>query len=260
MNEYFKGKVALITGAGSGIGAASAIHLASQGASVALLSRTRQELEETARQIPSDKALVIEADIAKEDDIKSAYQQVENKWGRLDIVFANAGINGVWAPIDELSFSDWQKTVDVNLHGTFLTVKYAVPYLKKQGGSVVVNASINGTRVFSNTGATAYSCTKAAQVAMVKMLSLELAKHKIRVNAICPGAIDTEIEDNTYKRNVNKEKEPVDYPEGIVPLTRGEPGRAEQVANLFAFLASDLSSHITGTEIWIDGAESLFKG
>ena len=254
-------KVAFVTGAGSGIGAATARRLAQAGARVALLSRTRQELEQVARSIGEEQALVIEADVAREDDITAAYEQVINTWGRLDVVFAIAGVNGVWAPIEELTLDDWQKTIDINLTGTFLTVKYAVPHLKKQsGGSVIVGASINGTRVFSNTGATAYSCSKAGQVALAKMLALELAKHRIRVNVICPGLINTEIEDNTEKHDVESEKEPVEYPQGFVPLNDGNPGEPEQVADLVYFLASDLSSHITGTEVWIDGGESLLKG
>jgi NAD(P)-dependent dehydrogenase (short-subunit alcohol dehydrogenase family) len=122
---------------------------------------------------------------------------------------------------------------------------------------VIVTASINGTRTFSNTGATAYSATKAAQVAMTKMLALELAKHKIRVNAVCPGAIDTEIQENTEKRDLEKEQEPVEFPEGKIPLTDGKPGTADEVAELVLFLASDRSRHITGTPVWIDGGQSL---
>ena len=260
MSDSLKGKVALINGAGSGIGAATAQRLAQEGARVALFSRTPEELEQVAQQIGMEQALVIPGDVSHEDDIKAAYQQIIDHWGRLDIVFAIAGINGVWAPIEELSLDDWQKTIDINLTGTFLTIKYAVPHLKQQGGSVIVGASINGTRVFSNTGATAYSCSKAGQVAMTKMLALELAKHRIRVNVVCPGAINTEIEDNTQRQNIEKEKEPAEYPEGMIPLTDGDPGEPEQVAELVYFLASDMSSHITGTEIWIDGAESLLKG
>ena len=260
LTPSLENKVAFVAGAGSGIGAAAAQRLAQAGARVALISRTKEELEQVAQSIGEDKTLVIEADVAREDDVKAAYQQVIDAWGRLDIVFAIAGVNGVWAPIEELSLDDWQKTIDINLTGTFLTVKYAVPHLKKQGGSVIVGASINGTRVFSNTGATAYSCSKAGQVAMTKMLALELAKHRIRVNVICPGAINTEIEDNTEKHNVEKEKEPIEFPEGMIPLNDGNPGEPEQVADLVYFLASDLSSHITGTEVWIDGGESLLKG
>jgi NAD(P)-dependent dehydrogenase (short-subunit alcohol dehydrogenase family) len=139
-------------------------------------------------------------------------------------------------------------------------VKYAVPHLKKQGGSVIITSSVNGTRIFSNTGATAYSCTKAAQVAFTKMVALELAEHRVRVNVICPGAISTNIEESTEQRDLDEIREPVEYPEGRIPLTDGKPGSAEQVAQLVLFLASDAASHITGTEMWIDGAESLLMG
>ncbi|CAA9551035.1 MAG: 3-oxoacyl-[acyl-carrier protein] reductase, partial [uncultured Thermomicrobiales bacterium] len=128
-----------------------------------------------------------------------------------------------------------------------------------QGGVVVITSSVNGTRIFSNTGATAYSCSKAAQVAFTKMVALELAPHKVRVNVICPGAIETEISENTEQRNTDRVKIPVEFPKGAHPL-RGEPGTAEQVARLVLFLASDAADHITGTEMWIDGAESLLRG
>jgi NAD(P)-dependent dehydrogenase (short-subunit alcohol dehydrogenase family) len=155
---------------------------------------------------------------------------------------------------------EWDKTLEVNLKGTFLTGKYAVPYLKQHGGSVIITSSVNGTRMFSNTGATAYACSKAAQVAFAKMVALELAKHRIRVNVICPGAIETSIDESTEQRNVEREKEPVEYPEGQIPLTDGQSGSSEQVAELVYFLASDASGHISGTEIWIDGAQSLLQG
>lgn len=256
------GKVALITGAGSGIGQAAALLLAKEGAKIAALGRTEDELQETVAQIQDagGEAIPVSADISQPQEMQQAVQQIENQWGRLDIVFANAGINGVWAPLEELEPEEWDKTINVNLKGTFLTVKYAVPHLKKQGGSVIVTSSVNGTRIFSNTGATAYSCTKAAQVAFTKMVALELAEHRIRVNVICPGAITTSIQENTQQRDLDKIREPVEYPEGKIPLTDGKPGSSEQVAQLVLFLASEASSHITGTEIWIDGAESLLMG
>ncbi len=257
-----QGKVALITGGGSGLGEAAAKVLAREGAKVAVVGRTENELKEVANAIKRDggEAITVRADIAKPEEMEQATSQVYDHWGRLDIVFANAGINGVWAPIEDLTPEDWQQTININLNGTFYTIKYAAPYLKRNGGSVVITASVNGTRIFSNTGATAYSCTKAAQVAMGKMLALELAKYKIRVNVICPGAIESEIDDNTEKRNVEQEKEPVEFPEGMIPLTDGAPGKAADVGELVLFLASDAAKHISGTEIWIDGAESLLKG
>lgn len=256
------GKVALITGAGSGIGKAAALRLAKEGAKIGALDLDENDLKGTIQEIQNQggESIALTADIANAKDMQNATKTLVDRFGRLDVVFANAGINGVWAPLEELTPEDWTKTITNNLTGTYLTVKYAVPYLKRQGGSVIVTASVNGTRTFSNTGATAYSTSKAGQVAFTKMTALELAKHKIRVNVICPGAISTNISQSTQKRNVEKEKEPVKFPEGEIPLTGGKPGQPEQVAELVLFLASDDASLITGTEIWIDGGESLLVG
>jgi NAD(P)-dependent dehydrogenase (short-subunit alcohol dehydrogenase family) len=257
-----RSQVALITGGGSGIGKAAAILLAKNGVRVGVLSRNEKEVQSVVDDIKKQggEAIPLTADVSDADEMKAAFEQLVEKWDRLDIVFANAGINGVWAPLEDLQPEDWDSTLDVNLKGTFLTVKYAVPYLKRQGGSVIITSSVNGTRIFSNTGATAYATSKAGQVAFTKMVALELAKHKVRVNVICPGAIETNIDENTEKKNVEREKEPVDFPEGEIPLTRGAPGSSEQVAELVLFLASDAASHITGTEMWIDGGQSLLQG
>lgn len=257
-----RGKVALITGAGSGIGKATSLLLAKEGAKIGVLSRTREEVNRVAEQIVAagGEAIPVVADVAQPDQMKRAVQQVIERWDRIDIVFANAGINGVWAPIEELQPDEWDRTLTINLKGTFLTVKYAVPYLKKQGGSVIITSSVNGTRIFSNTGATAYSCSKAAQVAFAKMIALELASDKVRVNVICPGWIETQIEESTEQRDLEEVRIPVEFPEGSDPLTGDKPGHPDQVARLVLFLASDAADHITGTEIWIDGGESLLRG
>lgn len=256
-------KVALVTGGGSGIGEAAAVLFAREGAKVAILGRTEEKLKETVKRITDagGEALAVQGDVSKYPDMERVVGEVVEKWGRLDVVFANAGINGVWAPIDELKPEEWEKTIAINLTGTFFSIKAAVPALRKQGGgSVIVTSSINGTRVFSNSGASAYSSTKAGQVALTQMLALELAKDRIRVNVICPGAIETEIEESTERRDLDKAKEPVEFPEGDIPLTDGKPGKAEQVAKLALFLASDDADHITGTPVWIDGGQSLLKG
>jgi NAD(P)-dependent dehydrogenase (short-subunit alcohol dehydrogenase family) len=255
-------KVAFITGAGSGIGRAAALLLAREGACVAALGRSEDETRDAVEEIRNagGQAIAVIADISHPDEMQRAVRQTVDKWNRIDIVFANAGINGVWAPVEELAPEDWDQTLNVNLKGTFLTVKYTVPYLKKQGGSIIVTSSVNGTRIFSNTGATAYSSSKAGQVAFTKMIALELAKHKVRANVICPGWIETKIEESTQKRDLEAIKEPVEFPEGNVPLTDGKAGTPEQVAQLVLFLASDASNHITGTEVWIDGGESLLMG
>ncbi|HEV7278227.1 MAG TPA: SDR family NAD(P)-dependent oxidoreductase [Devosiaceae bacterium] len=254
-----RGKLALVTGGGSGIGEAAALKLAEAGADVAVLGRTRDELEETAAAIRDlgRRSPALVADISKDDEMRAAFSELEQAFGRLDFVFANAGINGVWAPLAELSYEDWNKTMSINLGGTFLTLHYAIPLMQKQGGSIAITSSINGTRTFTSAGASAYSSTKAGQLALAQMAALELAKHRIRVNVICPGAIESEIDDNTKKRNVERAEEPAEYPDGDVPLTDGRPGKAEDVGDLVVFLASDRSRHVTGTPIWIDGGQSL---
>lgn len=255
-------RVALVTGAGSGIGRASAKLLAKEGAAVALLGRTEEELVEVAGAIDSDggRAIAMVADISSVDEVRGACDRVVDELGGLDIVFANAGVNGVWAPIDELEPEEWESTLRINLTGTFYTIKYAVPHLRRRGGgSIVVTSSVNGTRMFSNTGASAYATSKAGQVALVKMLAPELGPQAIRINVVCPGAIDTAIDENTEQRDLEGAGLPVEFPRGKIPLG-GEPGTSDQVAQLVLFLASDASSLITGTEVWIDGAQSLLQG
>jgi NAD(P)-dependent dehydrogenase (short-subunit alcohol dehydrogenase family) len=262
LNFSLEGCVSVVTGGGSGIGRAAAEALAGSGSMVAVVGQTKDELDDVLSALGGEAKghLAIVADVSSELDLGNAFATISTRYGRLDVVVANAGINGVWAPLQELKVEEWDRTLAVNLRGTFLTLKLALPLLSQRGGSVVVVSSINGTRVFSNSGATAYSCSKAAQVAFTKMTALELAKDKIRVNVVCPGAIKTNIDDSTERRSLDGIHLPVEFPEGDVPLTGGKPGSAEQVAQLIAFLACDASSHITGTEIYIEGGQSLLQG
>ena len=253
-------KVALVTGGGSGMGAGTAQVLAEAGAKVAVLDVNTAQAEAVAESIRAagGEALALTADISQPQQVEQAIADLIAQWGRLDILFANAGINGVWAPIDDLTVEEWQRTIDINLSGTFYTIKFAAPYMKRQGGSIVITSSVNGTRVFSTTGATAYSCTKGALVVMAKMLALELAQDRIRVNVICPGSIETNIIASTERRNLDRVTIPKVFPEGRrIPLTDGKRGTPEDVGQLVLFLASDASKHISGTEMWIDGAQTL---
>jgi NAD(P)-dependent dehydrogenase (short-subunit alcohol dehydrogenase family) len=257
-----KDKVALITGGGSGIGEATAKQMAREGAKVAVIGRTQEKLDTTVKDIQAQggTGLPISADVSQADQMQQVMQQIIDQWGQLDIVFAHAGVNGVWAPIEELEPDEWQQTLNINLMGTYLTVKYSVPHLKQQGGgSIIITSSVNGTRMFSNTGATAYMCSKAGQLAFMKAMALELGPCRIRVNAICPGKVETDINQTTEARDIENLGKQVEFPEGKIPLTDGRPGASADVAELVTFLASDAARFISGTEIWVDGAESLVK-
>lgn len=256
------GKVALVTGAGSGIGKAAAWQLSREGFAVAVVGRNRQEILATAEELSREggHAHAIVADISIDEEMRLAVMHAVERFGRLDVVVANAGINGTWAPIEDLRPHEWDQTIETNLRGTYLTIHHAVPHLKAGGGgAIVVVSSINGTRTFTTPGATAYSATKAAQVAMVQQLSLELARHRIRINAVCPGEIDTNITDNTDLRDEDKTAIPVVWPEGQVPITGGRPGRSRDVAEVIAFLAGDKARHVTGTPVWVDGGQGLLR-
>lgn len=254
-------KVALVTGAGSGIGKAAAIRMAQEGARVAALGKSEAGLEEVVNTITANggEAMRLLVDVTDQTEMQQAMSRVDAEWGQLDIVFANAGINGVWAPLDDLTVEEWEQTLKVNLTGTFITVRSALPLLSLNGGSIIITSSVNGTRIFSNSGASAYSTTKAGQLAFAKMIALELAPKGIRVNVICPGAIGTPINTKTIIRNTDQIRIPIEFPKGWHPL-RGERGQPEDVASVVVFLASDAAQHVTGTEMWVDGGESLLRG
>lgn len=254
------GRYALVTGAGSGIGKAAAIKLAEAGAHVALIGRTVEELKETADIIGAlgRQSLVLGADVAREDEVAGAFEEVRKNFAKLDFSFANAGINGLWTPIEEFPYEEWNKTQSINLGGTFLTVKHTIPLMRANGGgSIAITSSINGTRTFTTAGASCYSASKAAQFAFGQQAAVELGAYGIRVNIICPGAITTNIGESTRRVNTDAIKVPVDFPNGNIPLTGKTPGKAEDVGDLVVFLASDRSRHVSGTPIWIDGAQGL---
>lgn len=262
MQISLEDQVILITGGSEGIGKQIALQTAQCGAKVAVIARHEDDLKKVVSQIESDGGTAIwaSADVTSSDQMKAAVEKVLDRFGRLDGVVANAGTNGTWKPIDEMTPEEWRSTIDVNLTGTYITIHHCVPHLRRQGkGSIVVMASINGTRTFSHEGASAYAASKAGQTALAQMLALELAKSKIRVNVVCPGAIDSEIHEKTNRQNLEKIQTRVEYPDGKIPLVDGPFGDPEHVANLTAFLLSDLSGHITGTPIWIDGGQSLIS-
>ena len=254
-------QVAFITGAASGIGAATARRFAEEGARVALADvqheegdRIRRELEAAGHQ-----AIYVDCDVSQADAVQHAIETTVERFGKLDIVFANAGINGVWAPVEELQPDEWDKTLDINLKGTFLTVHFAVPHLKRNGGgSIIITSSVNGTRTFSNPGTSAYSSSKAGQVAFMKIMALELGRHNIRCTAVCPGFIYTNIQQRTEERDTDKIGLEVELPKGSPAIDEGA-GHPDEVADVCVFLASDLGRHVSGVEIYVDGGASLLR-
>ncbi len=284
-------KVALVTGAASGIGRATALKFAQEGARVGLLDVSQDALDDAVAEINGNLplslkgsrrerregapvesggtrgpggegafALALKVDVRDPDGMAAAVAQLTGAYGRLDILFANAGINGVWAPVAEITPDEFDQTMDINLKGTFLSITSALPALRRQGGSIVITSSVNGTRNFSNSGGSVYSASKAAQLAMGKMLAVELARDRIRVNVICPGSVTTNISKNTIRRNRESVTFPIHFPEGSIPLTGNVSATPEQVARVVLFLVSDMASHVTGEEVFIDGAQSLVRG
>ncbi len=256
------GKVALITGAASGIGRATAITLAQEGARVGLLDITRDALDEAAAEVAAagPGAFALAADVRDPHALDAAVAQLTERYGRLDILFANAGIPGVWAPVADITPDEFDQIMDVNVKGVFLSIQAALPALRQQGGAIVITSSVTGTRMFSDPGASVYATSKAALLTLGKMLAMELARDRIRVNVICPGTVTTSIQAKLIYRNQEALQHYVDYPQGNIPLTDGVFATPEQIASVVLFLVSDMASHVTGEEIHVDGAESLLRG
>ena len=244
-------RVAFITGAASGIGEGMARRFAQEGARIAVADLQKEEGERVRDEINAQgaQALYVDCDVSDADSVRQAIQATVERFGSLDIVCANAGINGVFAPIEELQPEEWDRTLAINLRGTYLTVHFAVPHLKRAGGgSIIITSSVNGNRSFAYPGAAAYSTSKAGQVAFMKMMALELGRHDIRCNAVCPGAIHTNIAESTEQHNTDKIGIDVELPKGSPALNEGQ-GEPRDVADTCLFLASDLGRHVSGVEI-----------
>jgi NAD(P)-dependent dehydrogenase (short-subunit alcohol dehydrogenase family) len=259
--DMLENKVAFITGAASGIGAGTARRFAEAGAMVAIADVQAEEGERVREDIEraGGRAIYVQCDVSDANSVERAISTTIESFGKLDIVFANAGINGVWAPVEELQPDEWERTLDINLKGTFLTVHFAVPHLKRNGGgSIIITSSVNGTRTFSNPGTSAYSTSKAGQIAFMKIIALELGRSNIRCNAVCPGFIHTNIQERTEERDTDKIGIEIELPEGSPAIDEGA-GDPDEVADVCLFLASDLSRHVSGVEIYVDGGASLLR-
>jgi 3-oxoacyl-[acyl-carrier protein] reductase len=252
-------KIALITGAGSGFGRASAVLFAQEGAKISVVDmdeRTGQETVSLVKQ-KGGNAIFIRADVSKAGDVEKMVKTTVDTFCRLDILFNNAGIPMSFTPVENVKEELWDRIQDVNVKGIFLGAKYAVPYMKKQGGGVIINtASISGVR--PRPGLIAYSASKAAAIMLTKALAIELAASKIRVNCLNPVAAETPM---LPKFMSDQALTPEKFEEGrrrftdTVPL--GRLAQAEDVANAALFLASDEAALITGASLDVDGGRGI---
>jgi NAD(P)-dependent dehydrogenase (short-subunit alcohol dehydrogenase family) len=243
-----KGKVAVITGGNSGIGLATAKEFAEQGAKVVVSGRDQKTLDEAAKQLGPD-ALAVRADVAKLADIDKLFAAVAAEFGRIDVLFVNAGI-GKFQPFDAVTEEFYDAILDVNLKGAFFTIQKALPLLAG-GASIVLNTSINAHIGMPNSSV--YAASKAALLSLARTLSAELVSRNIRVNAISPGPVTTPIFERLglppealeqTRQNIVSQ----------VPMKRF--GRPEEIAKTALFLASSDSSFLLGTEIIADGGMS----
>lgn len=249
-----EGKVALITGAASGIGAACARTLAREGATVIVTDLNAESANEMAASIKSagGQAAAYRLDVTSEDEWRSVVANVEQSLGKLDILVANAGI-ALLTPVLSMSLADWRKQIAINMDGVFLAVKSAIPAMRRAGGgSIIVMSSVAGLRGTANFAG--YCATKGGVRMFAKAVAMECAaaQDNIRVNTVHPGTVATPLWGKVSGTESGKDAvDPYLLAKDTVPLRR--PATPEDVANSVLFLASDASSYITGAEIVVDG-------
>ena len=248
MTMDLEGKVGLVTGGTSGIGRDTAILFAKAGAKVVVAGRRDVEGEETVELVRAagGEGLFVKTDVSKASQVETLIQKVVERFGRVDIAFNNAGIEGVQGPISRQSEEDWDRTIDINLKGVWLCLKYEIRQMLQQGGggAIVNMASILG--LVGSAGVAAYSASKHGVIGLTKTAALENAKSGIRINAVCPGFTDTPMADRIFRAPaVHK------YVVSCHPI--GRFARPSEIAEAVLWMCSDRASFMTGQSLVLDG-------
>ncbi len=248
MTRELEGKVGLVTGGTSGIGRETAILFAKSGARVVVAGRREKEGEETVELVRAagGEGLFVKADVSKAAEVEALIAKAVEKFGRLDLAFNNAGIEGVWVPILRQSEEDFDRTININLKGVWLCLKHEIRQMVEQGGggAIVNMASITG--LVGSAGAAAYSASKHGVIGLTKSAALETARNKIRINAVCPAVIETPMGNRLFSAPpVHK------YVLSCHPI--GRFGKPSEVAEAVVWMCSDRASFMTGQSLVLDG-------
>jgi NAD(P)-dependent dehydrogenase (short-subunit alcohol dehydrogenase family) len=247
------GKVAFVTGAGGGIGRAAALAFAREGASVVVADVSEKENQETARMIEEQgqQALVLRCDVSRVEDVKAALDKTGAAFGRLDFAFNNAGIEPRKpAPTADYDLEEWDRIIDIDLRGVFLCMKYEVPLMLKHGGGAIVNTS-SGAGVIGIKGSPAYTAAKHGVIGLTRAAALDYAAQNIRVNAVCPGYIETPMM-TRFTGGTAEGRAKVISEEPV-----GRMGTAEEIASAVVWLCSDVAKFVIGSAMVIDGGQTI---